>query len=243
MSKPDDRVHAVYGDESLSSWRKYALLAVGTPKLGAVVRHELTTLWCAGMPGALGYWLRRKLYRRLFGSMGRNVTVGTHVTIRGGAKIEIGDDVFIDDNCVLDARGAAMLRLGNRVLLARNTIVRARDGAIEIGDGADIGSNCLLGTDSSLRIGRDVLVAAYSYLVAGGNHNIDDPDTPIIRQGVTSRGGITIGDGAWLGARVTVLDGCAVGEGTVVGAHSLVTRSLPDRVVAHGTPATVVRQR
>jgi acetyltransferase-like isoleucine patch superfamily enzyme len=114
---------------------------------------------------------------------------------------------------------------------------------VDIDDGADIGCNCIIGTDSRVHIGQDVLVAAYAYLVAGGNHNIDDPEVPIIRQGVTRRGGITIGNGAWLGTRVTILDGCDVGEGTVVGSHALVTRSLPARVIAHGTPATVVRER
>lgn len=239
----EGRVHSVFGDETLSPLKKYALLAVGSPGIGALLRYELIILFCSRTPGALGYWLRRKLYRFVLGSMGRNVTIGAHVAIRGGAKISVGNDVFIDDNCVLDARGESSMRLGDRVLVARNTIIRARDGTVDIDDGADIGCNCIIGTDSSVRVGKEVLVAGYAYLVAGGNHNIDDPEVPIIRQGVTSRGGIVIGDGAWLGARVTVLDGCEVGEGTVVGSHGLVTKSLPARVIAHGTPATVVRDR
>jgi acetyltransferase-like isoleucine patch superfamily enzyme len=239
-----ERVHATFSDPSLPPGKRYALLAVGTTQWSAVFRYEVLMLACSGLPGALGYWLRRKTYRSLFRSMGRNVTIGRNVTLRGGRGIDIGDDVFIEDDCVLDARGpAASIRLGKGVLVARRTILRARDGVIEIGDGSDIGSNCIVGTDSRVVIGRDVLIAAYAYVVGGGNHRQDDLEIPILRQGVFSKGGITIGDGVWLGARATVMDGVEIGEGTIVGAHALVNRALPPGVVAHGIPATVARTR
>lgn len=238
------RVHPAWTDEALSPARRYALLAVGTTRWGPVLRYELVTLCCAGLPGALGYWLRRRLYRMIVGRLGRNVTIGRNVTLRGGARIEIGDDVVIEDDCVLDARGAAAsIRLGRGVLLARRTIVRARDGVIEIGAGSDIGSNCIIGTDSRVDIGREVLIAAYAYIVAGGNHRHDDLEVPILRQGVFSKGGVRIGDGAWLGARVTVLDGVCIGPGSIVGAHALVNRDLPSQVIAQGVPAVVARRR
>ena len=124
----DARVHTVYGDASLSPLRKYALLAVGSPRLGRLMIYELVVLFSSSLPGALGYWLRRRLYRLILGGMGRNVTIGRHVTIRGGKQITLGDDVFIDDGCVLDARGTASIQIEDRVLIARNSIVRARKG-------------------------------------------------------------------------------------------------------------------
>ena len=238
------RVHPVFEDERLSSLQRYALLAVGETGLWALIRYELIVLLFGWVPGALGYWLRRKTYRFLLKEMGGNVTIGRNLTLRGGCRIELGDNVFMDDQCVLDARGASSsIRLDAGVLVSRNTVIRAREGSLRIGAGSDLGCNCMVGTDSRLEIGRDVLMAAYSYVVAGGNHNYDDSDTPIIRQGTTSRGGITIGDGAWLGARVTVLDGASVGEGAIVGAHALVTRDVPPMSIAHGIPAKVVRER
>jgi acetyltransferase-like isoleucine patch superfamily enzyme len=238
------RVHPVYEDERLSPRRRYALLAVGKPGWWPLLHYETATLLAGGAPGALGYWMRRRLYRGLFGRVGRNLVLGRHVTLRGASRIELGNDVLIDDHCVLDARGEnASIRIEDGVLVSRNTVIRAREGTLRIGAGSDIGCNCVLGTDSRLDVGRDVLMAAYGYLVAGGNHNTDDPDVPIIRQGVTSRGGIEVGDGAWLGARVTVLDGIRVGAGAIVGAHALVTRDVPDRAVAQGIPARVVRAR
>lgn len=234
----------VMHDPSRSSAGKYAELAVGDDSVIHLIVYECLTLLLSGMPGALGYALRRLFYPLLFASMGRDVTIGRHVTLRGGRKIHLGDGVTIDDDCVLDARGATgSIRLHNNVLLARSTIVRARDGALVVGEGSDIGSRCILGTDSRLEIGENVLLAAFTYLVAGGSHNFTDPDVPVIQQGCTSKGGIRVGDGAWLGARVTVLDGVTIGENAIVGAHALVTRDLPSGTISHGSPANVVRHR
>ena len=241
---PTSRIHDVYGDRSLPAWKRYALLAVGTASIGRLVLYELVTGCFGRLPGMAGYWLRRRTYRWILGGMGRNVTLGRNLTLRGGSRIHLGDDVHIDDQCVLDARGeTASIAVGNGVLIARNTIVRARDGQVTIGDGSDVGCNCILGTDSRLAVGRKVLIAAYAYLVAGGNHVFDDPGKPVIDQGTVSRGGIEVGDGGWIGARVTVLDGVTIGEGVVVGSHALVTRDMPPRSIVHGTPAQVVRER
>lgn len=244
MANRESSTQEVMQDASRSSAGKYAELAVGDDSIIHWVVYEVLTLVLSGMPGALGYGLRRLFYPLLFASMGRDVTIGRHVTLRGARKIHLGDGVTIDDDCVLDARGATgSIHLHNKVLLARSTIVRARDGTLVIGEGSDIGSRCILGTDSHLEIGKNVLLAAFTYLVAGGNHNFTNPEIPVIQQGCTSKGGIRVGDGAWLGARVTVLDGVTIGENAIVGAHALVTRDLPASTISHGSPAKVVRQR
>lgn len=244
---PDPRglcSHDLMRDGSRSSAAKYAELAVGEASVWRLLLHEAIVTLCGGLPGALGYALRRWLYPLLLGSCGKGVTIGRGVTLRGARRVHLGDGVSLDDFCVLDARGpAAEIRLGRGALVSRNTVLRARNGQLLLGDGCDIGSNCIFGTDSRLVLGREVLVAAFTYVVAGGNHNHADPNVPIVRQGVTSRGGVEIGEGCWLGARVTVLDGVRIGEHTIVGAHALVTKSLPARCVAHGTPAVVVRER
>lgn len=227
-----------------SSWRQYARLAVGSDALGALIRYEFITGLLGGLGGALGLWLRRKLYPGLFASCGRGLIVGRNVTIRGAARIRLGKNVALDDNAVLDARGAsAAIEIGDDVLVSRNTVIRARNGRIAIGAGSDIGTNCLLATDSRLEIGREVLLAAYTYISAGGHHRYDDPAVPIIRQGFVSKGGVTIADDVWIGSHTTVLDGVSIGTGCIVGAHSLVNKPLGDRAVAWGVPAVKQRER
>jgi maltose O-acetyltransferase len=53
---------------------------------------------------------------------------------------------------------------------------------------------------------------------------------------------VTIGDGAWIGARATILPGVTIGGGAVVAAGSVVTRDLPANVLAGGVPARVIRE-
>jgi acetyltransferase-like isoleucine patch superfamily enzyme len=53
---------------------------------------------------------------------------------------------------------------------------------------------------------------------------------------------ITIGNHVWVGAGTIILEGVTIGDHVVIGAGSLVNRSLPDRVLAYGQPARVVRQ-
>ncbi len=225
-------------------WKRYARLTVGTSSLRRLVLHETLTGLLGGWPGAVGLALRAFFYPVLFKQLGRGSTIGRNVTLRGTARIRIGKGVSIDDQVVLDARGLnASIDIADGTLISRNTILRARNGQIVIGAGSDIGANCILATDSCLTIGRDVLIAAFCYLAAGGNHVYRDPDQPIIRQGFVSKGGIGVADDVWIGSHTTVLDGVRIAKGAIIGAHSLVNQSIPSLVIAWGQPARPQRER
>ena len=92
-------------DESKSKVAKYQELVVGRSGLGALVAYELVMLCASWLPGALGLFLRGKLYPLLLGRVGRNVVFGANVTLRHPHKIAIGDNVVVDDQCCLDAKG------------------------------------------------------------------------------------------------------------------------------------------
>lgn len=240
----DQQIQKNINQPRQSSWRQYARLVVGTESLGALLRHEWRTGCFGSCAGAAGLWLRRKCYPGLFAACGRGLIVGRNVTLRGTANIRIGKNVAMDDNVVLDARGTdARIEIGDGVLISRNTIIRARNGRIAIGAGSDIGANCVLATDSKLEIGREVLIAAFTYITAGGNHNYRDPAVPIIQQGFTSKGGVVIGDDVWIGSHSTVMDGVTIGSGTVVGAHSLVNKAIEGSCIAWGVPAVKQKSR
>ena len=89
----------------VSARAKYQALVVGRPGLAALLRHELVTTIAQPRAGALGLLLRKVLYPRLLGACGRNVVFGQQVVLRHPHKIRIGDNVVIDDNCLLDAKG------------------------------------------------------------------------------------------------------------------------------------------
>jgi len=73
------------------------------------------------------------------------------------------------------------------------------------------------------------------------NHRFDNSNIPIIDQGHSPSKTVHLKKGCWIGANVTILPGVVVGENAVIGAGSVVTKSIPNRVVAVGNPAKVVK--
>ena len=226
-----------------SAREKYQALVVGRPGWAALVAHELVTLASQALPGAAGLVLRRTLYPLLLGACGRNVVFGQNVVLRHPHRIRIGDNVVIDDNCLLDAKGDTNegIRIGSGVFIGRNTILSCKNGDIVLQDEASIGFNCEVFSASRVEIGARTLMAAYAYVI-GGDHRPDGSDRPVLEQ-PRSSAGVRIGSGAWLGAGVKILDGADVGEAAIIGAGAVVRSPVPPRAVAVGVPARVVRTR
>ena len=230
-------------DERRSKADKYRDLVIGQPGWGPLIAYELVALVSAWVPGALGLFLRSKLYPLILGAVGRNVVFGVNVAIRHPHKIAIADNVVIDDSCCLDAKGTdnTGITIGTGVFVGRNTILSCKNGDIVIDDDANIGFNCEIFSASRVRVGKSVLMAAYTYLV-GGDHLYDRVDIPVLQQGRTARG-IEIGDHAWLGTHVVVTDGSVVGRDAIVGAGAVVVGEIPEFAIATGIPAKVIRDR
>lgn len=226
-----------------SKARRYADLVVGRGGLSALLKYELIVTVCSALPGALGLLLRARLYPLLLGKTGRNVTFGVNVVLRHPHKIAIGDNVVIDDGCCLDAKGTDNrgITIGNGVFIGRNTILSCKNGDIEVDDNANIGFNCEIFSGSRVRVGKNVLMAAYTYLV-GGDHLYDRTDVPVLFQGRTARG-IEVDDNAWLGAHVIIADGARVGRDVIVGAGAVVMDDVPPFQIVAGVPAKVMRDR
>jgi acetyltransferase-like isoleucine patch superfamily enzyme len=230
-------------DEKKSKIDKYRDLVIGRSGLGPLLRFELVTALSAWVPGALGLFLRAKLYPMMLGGVGRNVVFGVNVTIRHPHKIRIGNNVVIDDQCCLDAKGTDNqgIIIGDGVFIGRNTILSCKNGDIVIDDKANLGFNCEIFSASRVRVGKSILMAAYTYLV-GGDHMYDRVDLPVLEQGRTARG-IDVDDNVWLGTHVVVTDGSHIGRDAIIGAGAVVVGEIPEFAIATGIPAKVVRDR
>ena len=226
-----------------SARQKYAALVVGQPGLAALLKYELVVTLSQARAGALGLVMRKALYPLLLGSCGRNVVFGQNVVLRHPHKIHVGDNVVVDDNCLLDAKGDSNrgIRIGSGVFIGRNSILSCKNGDIELADGANIGFNCEVFSASRVTIGAGVLMAAYSYIV-GGDHDFSDPSASVLAQPRTSAG-VDVGAGAWIGAGAKILDGVTIGERAIVGAAAVVRESVPALAVSVGIPARVVSHR
>jgi acetyltransferase-like isoleucine patch superfamily enzyme len=229
--------------EGKSPVEKYMDLVVGKRGWLNLAVYEMVLLFSSWVPGALGIALRGFLYPKILGGTGKRVRFGTNVVLRTPHKINIGDDVVVDDNCVLDAKGIDNqgISIGKGVFIGRNTILSCKNGDIILGDGVNIGFNCEIFSASRVELKENILLAAYTYLI-GGDHDFASTDVPVIQQGRSSKG-ITIGKNAWLGAGVKVLDGVEIGRDAIIGTGAVVTESIPDFAIAIGLPARVVRRR
>jgi len=243
MKKESVEIQKEMSEAAASRTATYCNLVIGKHGFWSILKYELVMLFSSNVPGALGIWLRSRLYPTLLGSCGKNVFFGVNTVLRHPHKIHIGDNVVIDDNCLLDAKGRDNrgIDIGAGCFVGRNSILSCKNGDISLGDKVNIGFNCEVFSGSSVALGEKTLVAAYCYFV-GGDHDTDDPDAPVTDQGRTSRG-IRVGSNCWFGAGVKVLDGRSIGNDTTIGAGAVVSKDIPGNSVAVGVPAKVTRKR
>ena len=232
-------------DQKSGLTKKYRNIFVGQVSLLYLIKYELIMTLFSPIPGALGLVLRKIFFPRLFKKTGKNIIFGRNMTIRHAYKIEIGNNVILDDNSVIDAKGENNrgIKIGHNVFIGRNTLISCKEGDIEIGDFSNIGANTYLISESILKIGKYVFIAGNGYLVAGGNHSFKEKETPIMLQPSVSKGGIIIEDNIWIGATVTILDGVKIETGSVIGAAALVNKNIPAYSIAYGVPVKITSKR
>jgi len=120
--------------------------------------------------------------------------------------------------------------------------------SIYLGDNVSLGMRpTLLASHSTIRIGDNVMFGP-EVTIRGGNHRFDVVGLPI--RSVTEAMkraeddlGVVIEEDVWVGGRSTILHGVTIGRGCVIGAGSVVTKSIPAYSVAAGVPAKVIRRR
>lgn len=188
--------------------------------------------------------LRVEYYRSKLKHMGENVRIGAGVKIVNPQYISLGDNVTVCDGTTLIARGPGGITVGNHVTLNDRVYLdteRADDGYITIGDHVYIGTGTTLFGHVGLEIGEHVLMAQ-NITLTPYSHIFEDPDEVIIKQGGHTRK-VTIGRDVYVGMGVTIMYTGDIGEGSVIGAGSVVVKPIPPYSVAVGDPAKVIRSR
>lgn len=141
-----------------------------------------------------------------------------------------GSRITIADNCeFLSSHTSNLIGINRPCMIS----TLAEEAVIEIGANCGF-SGTVIGCATKIIFGDNVM--------CGANTLITDTDWHTNDQRTGSDAPVIIGSGAWLGVNVTVLKGVTVGENTLVGAGSLVTRSLPSNAIAAGSPAKVIGQ-
>jgi len=195
------------------------------------------------MEGEYAAKKRIEYYRQKLRHLGNNVYIGCNVSIKNPQFISIYDDVYISDHCVLIAHGEKGITLEKGVRLKYGVYLDTEgpDGYIVIGQNVYVGTGCCLHGHKGLEIG-DYSLLAQNITITPYSHKFDDLKKPIYTQGGYSRK-ITIGKDCYIGKNVCILYSADIGEGSVIGAGSVVVRRVPPYSVAVGNPAKVIRKR
>jgi virginiamycin A acetyltransferase len=181
----------------------------------------------------LPWRLRYRLGARLASEARRLGVLATH----RHCTVSFAGPVWIGPGFSLEIPDRGTLRIGAAVQFRRGFVCEiSGDGEVVIGDGSIFTSHALVQCSTSIVIGRRC-VFGQSVMLADGTHRFRDPTRHLLDQGYAFRP-LRICDGAVVMSKCTVT--ADVGEGTVVGAHSLVTRPLPGHCLAGGVPAVVL---
>ena len=172
-------------------------------------------------------FLRSWLFTKLFYNSAKLILLP--FDIRGRKYITWGTDFRAGFGCRLEAYPA------------KNEIT------LKIGSNVQIHDYVHITASSKVIIGNDVLMASKIYISDtlhgsySGDINDSDPSIPPGSRIVSSKS-VIIGDRVWLGEFVSVLPGVIIGEGTIVGANSVVSKDLPANVIAVGSPAKPIKR-
>jgi len=165
-----------------------------------------------------------------FARFGQRVSIHYSCDVRRcvSARIEIGDGVYMAPETWLNVPEAGA----------------GRGSAIVLENGCSIGRRCMISARNRVHLEQDVLLGP-AVLITDHSHEFSDIEQPIQAQGLTAGGSVVVERNSWLGygAAIVCTSGTlVVGRNSVVGANSVVTRSVPPYSVVAGNPAKVVRR-
>jgi len=233
--KNDDSDSKAHRAESLER------LAESPKRTSDFVPFWETAINCVPFRAGLIY---RILFRMAGIRIGKNVRFlgGVTVKLRGSPKnIVIGNDVLLGNNVDLRIRENGRINLRDRVYLDENVrIVAAREGSVDVGLGAELGSGSVINSGGQTKIGKFALIAN-NVNINSSSHGI--AKNRFVKDQPHDHGVVNIGDDVWLGSFSTVVMNTEIGEGAVIGANSVARGKIPAFAVCVGSPARVVRYR
>lgn len=150
----------------------------------------------------------------------------------------------------IDIVNGKQILIGNRIKIGKHTIISAwnvegeSNIKIVIGDNVYIGSFNHITAIKKITINEGTLIGKFVTITDnshGKNPQWEKDKYPINRE-LYSKGEVIIGKNVWIGDKVTILPGINIGDGSIVGANSVVTKNVPPFSIVCGNPAVIIRK-
>lgn len=181
-------------------------------------------------------FLRLYILGAVFGSWRRKLWARA-----GFAKISFGHNVRVDRNVILRTSDGGSITIGANTHIWPGAILDARGGQIVIGENGLVNAGCYIVSTEKILVGRDALIAEH-VTIRDQDHGFADGAKPYSEQG-RIEGPVIIGDNVWIGAKSTVTRNVDIASGTIIGANSVVTKSLSGAQIFAGAPARPLREK
>ncbi len=143
----------------------------------------------------------------------------------------------------MDGQGCSVMIDKNSNIKNTRIVIRGNNNVLKIGEDSTFGSGCwivLMGDNNKIEIGKDCMIADNVDIWASDSHPIfSDMGCNKI---INPSGSICLSDHVWLGKKSTVLKNVKIGENSIIGIGSQVTRDIPGGCIAVGNPAKVVKE-
>jgi acetyltransferase-like isoleucine patch superfamily enzyme len=156
-----------------------------------------------------------------------------------GRPIWVHGTSWVARRSILRVPRGGSIRIGRHCEIHPYAMLSTEGGEIQFGDYCTVNPFTIVYGCGGVVIGNGVRIAAHVVIIPE-SHNRSTDAVPLHRAGTTRRG-IRIEDHVWIGAGAKILDGITIGRHCVIGAGSVVNRSLPPYAIAVGAPARIVR--
>lgn len=187
--------------------------------------------------------LRQKWWRMQLADLGENADIQPTAHFEYASRIRIGNGCRVARQAVVRAntQDPKSVSIGDNVSIQENTLINANRGHVTIGDNSWLGPNSVIYGNGGVDIGKDVMVASHC-VINTVSHNFSHTDAPMNEQG-TNTDPVVIENDVWLGTGAVILQGVRIGQGSIIGAGAVVTRSIPPFSIALGVPARITGNR
>ncbi len=161
--------------------------------------------------------------------------------LRFGRRLQTDGICFICPGVKLEIGPHATLSIGRWAWLGHGCKIRVHEGEVSIGAKSVIGQEATISAYQHVSIGRECIVADRVMLI-DFDHGVTEVDRPIRAQGIYKRD-VRVGHNVWIGYGACILRGVSVGDNSIIGTSSVVTKEVPANAVVAGAPARVIRMR